>query len=209
MGDFTIILPHKRNPGNDAALRICLDCLMQNTVNDFTLIMDAAYNKPLYPRVNAMIAQATTEACIYWSSDMFAAPGWDVPMLALYAPDAFVTSILIEPGVIGVYPDSIHQDFGRRPDTFDRAAFEDYCANAEIPGGLGWYAPVLYPRTPFLDMGGLADGLPGDHHGFTAADITLFEAWKAAGNRIVRARSFAYHLQRWSEPAEQADGKRA
>jgi len=205
---FTIILPHRRNPGNDAALKKCLDCLFTNTENEFILIIDAAYNEPLYPRINRLMTQATTEAVVYWSSDIFAAPGWDAPMLELYAPDVFVTSILIEPGVIGVYPDNIHKDFGRRPETFNREAFEGYCVNAEMPGGLGWYAPVLYPRTPFLDMGGLATDLNGDHHGFTGADMALFDAWKAKGNSIVRARSFAYHLQRWSEPVEQIDAKR-
>lgn len=39
---FTVILPHKRNPGNDAALRICIDMLMANTRADFILMMDAA-----------------------------------------------------------------------------------------------------------------------------------------------------------------------
>lgn len=205
---FTLILPHKRNPGNDRALGVCIDCLMANTISEFILLMDAAYDEPLYPRVNAMIEQATTESCVYWSSDMFAAPGWDVPMLALAAPDAFVTSILVEPGAIGVWPESYERDFGRKPETFQRKAFETYCEVAEMPGGLGWYAPVLYPRSGFLAMGGLATSLNTDHHGFTAADIDLFERWKAAGNRIVRAHSFAYHLQRYSEPSEQMDAKR-
>lgn len=36
---FTVILPHKRNPGNDAALSICMDMLKANTVSaDFEAI---------------------------------------------------------------------------------------------------------------------------------------------------------------------------
>lgn len=207
MAAFTLILPHKRNPGNDMALKICIECLMANTVSDFILSIDAAYDQPLYPRVNAMIAAAQTDACIYWSSDLFAAPGWDAPILALYAPDAFVTSVIVEPGAIGVYSENITHDFGRKPETFDRAAFEAFCPGAEIPQGQGWFAPVLYPRTGFLRMGGLRTDLTGDN-GFTGADMWLFDQWKAAGNRIVRARSFAYHLQRWSDPVEQTDPKR-
>jgi hypothetical protein len=209
MAAFTLIFPHKRNPANDKAAKIALDMLLDNTVNDFILLMDAADNKPLYPRVNAMIQAAPTEYCIYWSSDMFPAPGWDVPFLQLAAPDAFVTSVLVEPGAIGVWPGNQCHDFGRRADNFNRASFEAYCATAEMPGGEGWYAPVLYPRAGFLAMGGLADDLQGDHHGFTCADIELFNRWTAAGNRIVRARSYAYHLQRYSEPSEQEDAKRS
>lgn len=211
---FTIILPHRRNPGNDEALRICLDCLMANTINDFILLMDAAVDQPLYPRVNAMMQQATTEKVIYWSSDMFAAPGWDAFMLGMAASDTFVTAVLVEPGVIGLHPTSVQRDFGRRPETFDRAAFEAWCvgpANDLNLTGEGWYAPVLYPRTGFLAMGGLVDDDSGmhDHHGFTNADVALFERWKAAGNKVVRARnSYVYHLQRWSQVDEQEAAKR-
>lgn len=208
MAAFTLIFPHRRNPGNDKAAKIALDMLLDNTVNDFIILMDAADNKPLYPRVNAMIAAAPTEWCIYWSSDMFPAPGWDVPFLEAAAPDTFVTSCLVEPGVIGVWPHNIKHDFGRRPEEFDRAAFEAFCETVETPGNDGWYAPVLYPKTGFLEMGGLACDLQGDHHGFTPADIVLFDKWKAAGRQIKRVRSFAYHMQRYSEPTEQEDSKR-
>lgn len=212
---FTIILPHKRNPGNDAALSICLDCLFANTVNDFHLLMDAAYDQPLYPRVNRMMAQAQTECVVYWSSDMFAAPGWDVPMLELFTPQSFVTNMLVEPGVIGMHPDNIMRNFGRTPGSFDRVGFEAWCVGEAtelniLPISKGWYAPVMYPREAFLAMGGLQEsGLDGDHNGFTCADVVLFEQWEAAGNRIARARtSYTYHLQRWSELDEQVDPKR-
>lgn len=209
---FTIILPHRRNPGNDRALAIALDMLAANTVNDFILIMDAAANEPLYPRVNAMVFQATTQAVVYWSSDMFPAPGWDVSMLALFDENTFVTNVLVEPGVIGIYPENVGRDFGRKPETFQRSAFETWC-ETEGPelqlSGEGWYAPVLYPRDGFLSFGGLALGMDGDHHGFTPTDVDLFERWKAAGHRVVRAReSYTYHLQRYSEPDEQMHVKR-
>lgn len=210
MSAFTIILPHRRNPGNDAALRIALDTLFTNTVNDFILLMDAAYAKPLYPRVNAMVEQATTECCVYWSSDMFAAPGWDVPMLDLWNADTFVTNVLVEPGAIGMHPDNHEKDFGRKPETFRRDAFEAWAASedAPVPNHFGWYAPYMFPRQPWLDMGGLPVGLPGDHQGFTPADQLLFERWLASGRSIKRARSYTYHLQRYSEIDEQTHEKR-
>lgn len=207
---FTIILPHRRNPGNDAALRIALDCLVTNTVNDFVLLMDAAYDQPLYPRVNAMVAAATTECCVYLASDVFLAPGWDAPMLALYDEHTFVTGILVEPGAIGVFSGNVTRDFGRKPDTFRRAEFEDWVTSIEAPtpGGEGWPCPYMFPRSGYLAHGGLEVGLQGDPHGFTPADTRLFERWCTAGNVVRRTRSYAYHLQRWSEPDEQAHEKR-
>jgi hypothetical protein len=205
---FTIILPHRRNPGNDAALRIALDMIQQNTVNDYILLMDAAVNQPLYPRVNAMVQAAMTECCVYWSSDMFPAPGWDVPMLELYNAQTFVTNVLVEPGAIGVYHESLTQDFGRKPEQFRRAEFEQWCKTAPVPSGEGWYAPYMFPRTGWLAHGGLdlARLEPGQE--WSCLDIDLFERWKASGNRVVRARSYAYHLQRYSDIEEQTAEKR-
>ncbi len=209
---FTIILPHRRNPGNDAALAVALQMLAANTVNDFLLIIDTTTDDSLYAIVNRMVVQATTEAVVYWSSDMFPAPGWDVPMLSLFDDASFVTNVLVEPGAIGLYPENVGRDFGRKPETFNREAFETWCVT-EGPelqlSGEGWYAPVMYHRSGFLAMGGLEDDLDGDHHGFTCADVRLFERWKAAGGRVVRAReSYTYHLQRWSQVDEQEHTKR-
>lgn len=206
---FTVILPHRRNPGNNRALEIALRTLQENTVNDFLLIMDAAVNSPLYPRVNAMVNQATTDYCVYWASDTFAAPGWDEPMLALLTPDTIVTGVVVEPGAIGVHNENIHKDFGRRPETFDRDAFEAWCLTAPVPNGIGFPAPYAFPRDLFLAYGGLRDaGLPPDHHGFTEADSVLFDRWRADGHPIVRARSYFFHLQRFSQEDEQEAGKR-
>lgn len=206
---FTIILPHKRNPGNNAALSVALSCLQDNTVSDFLLIMDAAVDSPLYPRVNAMVQAATTDICVYFASDTFAAPGWDVGMLDAVNETTFVTGVVCEPGVIGINPENIGIDFGRTPEAFRRQAFEDWCLTAPVPSGIGFPAPYMFPRTGFLMYGGLQDaGLPPDLHGFTEADNVLFDRWRADGNRITRARSYFYHLQRYSQIDEQEAEKR-
>lgn len=207
---FTAILPHRRNPGNDRALAIALSCLFDNTVNDFKLLMDAAYDQPLYPRINRMVEQADTECCVYLASDHFVAPGWDVPMLQQYDERSFVNGVIVEPGAIGVHHLNLYKDFGRKPETFRRAEFEAWVASGDAPllDGQGWYAGYMFPRTGWLEHGGYEVGLEADIHGFTCADIELFERWQASGNRIVRVPSFAYHLQRWSETSEQTDGKR-
>jgi hypothetical protein len=210
MSALTVALPHRRNDGNDKALAICLDCLMRNTRNNFKLIMDAAYDEPLYERVNRMVRQADTEIVVYLASDTFLAPNWDVPMLELYTPDTFVTGVLVEPGVIGIHPDNVPRDFGRKPETFRRAEFEAWCVSSDayMPDHFGWYCPYMFNRDGWLAFGGYQSGLDGDHHGFTGADTLLFELWRQAGNHVKRARSFAYHLQRWSQVDEQEAEKR-
>lgn len=210
MSAFTIILPHKRNPGNNAALSICLDMLQANTVNDFVLIMDAAVNKPLYPRVNAMMRQATTEVVVYWASDMFPSPGWDVPMLAAWETHTIVNNTVVEPGVISMYGGNHKMDFGRRPDTFRRADFEGWCnSGGHNAGGEGWYAPYMMGRQQFLDMGCLDTSIDAGYE-FGGADMAFFHHWKASGRKVVRAQgSWVYHLQRWSDVEEQQAGKRA
>ena len=206
---FTIILPHKRNPGNDAALRICLEMLMANTRHDFILLMDAAVNSPLYPRVNAMVEQTMTDLFVYWASDMFASPGWDEPMLARVTPETIVTNTVVEPGVISMHGGNHKMDFGRRPETFNRAAFEGWCnEGGHVAGGEGWYAPYMMHRDCFLDMGGLDLNIDQGLE-FGGADMALFARWKANGNRVVRAPgSWAYHLQRYSDEGEQQAAKR-
>lgn len=200
---LTIILPHKRNPGNDAALRVALDCLYTNTVNDFILISDAATNQPLYERVNRMVKQAATNCVVYFCSDMFAAPGWDVPMLHLWDYTTFVTGVVVEPGIMGCHPDNVARDFGRKPETFRRAEFETWALEGQMPTGVGFPAPFMFSRQRFIEMGGLQTGLPGDAQGFTPADLMLFERHEQEGGAVRRARSYFYHLQRYSEIDEQ------
>lgn len=210
MAEMTIILPHRRNPGNDRALQVALSCLVDNTVSDFALLIDAAYDSPLYPRVNAMVEAAPTEICVYWSSDTFAALDWDTPMLEAWTPETIVTNVLVEPGAIALHHLNLHKDFGRKPETFRREEFEIWAAHdAPMLEGEGWYCPYMFSRRMFLDFGGLIDnGEERDSMGFTAADKLLFARWKAAGNRVVRARSYAFHLQRWSDEGEQTHEKR-
>ncbi len=204
MTAMTIVLPHRRNEKNDQALRIALEMIYSNTVNDFILISDAATDQPLYERVNRMVDQATTDTVIYMCSDIFPAPGWDVPMLALVNYQTFVTGVVAEPGIMGMHPDNVDRDFGRRPETFRRAAFEEWAEQGQFPTGVGFPAPLMFSRARWQDLGGLQTaGLSGDGQGFYPADLALLDAHTACGWWVKRARSYFYHLQRYSEPAEQ------
>lgn len=202
MSAYTVILPHKRNPGNNRALKVALDCLETNARYDHHLIIDAAEDKPLYERVNKMVEQATTKIVIYTASDMFPNKNWDDEMLKVYVDNAIVVPIIVEPGVIGIHSANIEHDFGRTPERFKRKEFENWCETAPIPNGY-WFAPFLINRNRFLDLGGLQTNLQGDHQGFSPADVVLFEKHLANDGYIAKAHCYIYHLQRWSQIEEQ------
>lgn len=206
---FTVILPHRRNPGNDKALAMCLSCLMDNTANDFMLIMDAAVNEPLFPRINRMIQIAKTSYVIYLASDTFVAPRWDVPIMEATDSRTIVTGVIVEPGAIAPHHLNKHADFGRKPETFRRAEFEQWCENdAPMLEGRGWPGLYAIPRSQFLLMGGFDTEMSAGADGFSYADIDLWDRWEAAGNSITRVKSFAYHLQRFSDEIEQVKDNR-
>lgn len=206
---FSIILPHKRNPGNNRALALCLDMLQANTRHDFILLMDAADDQPLYPRINRLFAHAPTDCCVYWASDMFPSPGWDVPMLAAFQEDTIVCNTVVEPGVISMYAGNHRHDFGRTPDTFQRGEYENWCLNGgHVAGGDPWFVPYMVSRRAFQEMGCL-DTEYDKGYEFGGADMKFFNDWKAAGRKVVRAKnSWAYHLQRFSDVGEQEAAKR-
>lgn len=210
MAAFTVVLPHKRNKGNDLALKVCLDCLFTNTVNDFKLLIDAAENQPLYARINALIAQADTDCCVYMASDVFVSPNWDVPMLELWDADTIVNNVIVEPRAIAMHAENLEADFGRTPEQFasKRSQFEEWVKDAHFPNGDGWYSGYMFSRSKFLEMGSFSTNEEADFQGFSGADSLFFANWKASGKRVVRARSYAYHLQRYSDVGEQEADKR-
>lgn len=216
MPTFTILLPHKINPGNDAALSICIDCLAKNTDHDFGLLMSAASDQPLYATMNRLVQGSPTDLCVFMHSDMFVAPHWDTAMLDTFDENVFkkgqytfVTGLLVEPGAIGVWSGNVTKDFGRKPETFRRAEFEAWTQSAEAPqaSGEGWYAPYALSREAWLANGGhdLADP---EGVVWTALDVKMFGKWKKRGGHVIQARSIIYHLQRYSDPDEQEAEKR-
>lgn len=203
---FTLCIPHKRNPGNDLAFQLCIACLLANTVNEFRLLVDTNTKDSIYTRVNRMVKQADTDCCVYLASDTFVARQWDAPMLALWDVNTIVTGVIVEPGAIGIHSDNVLADFGRKPETFRRDAFEAW-ANVQttLPNGRGWPGCYMFSRQAFMVAGGLDTTMDGE---FTPADMRFWDAWEARGGAIKRAKSYAYHLQRFSDEAEQKHEKR-
>lgn len=206
---FTVILPHKRNPGNDAALSICMDMLKANTVSpDFDILISAVIDGLLFPLVDRMFRQAQTEYLVFWNSDMFPAPNWDRLMLEQANYDRIVNPVLVEPGAMGIYPENLLMDFGRKPESFRRYEFEDWSQreDAPVPHGEGFFAPYMIARQRYLDLGGF--DLTGDLSGFVPRDMEFYAKHKANGGTVVRARAYVYHLQRYSEISEQTKENR-
>lgn len=205
---FTIILPHLRSAANDEALRIALDCIVANTALDYELLIESvAEPRDIYPVCNRMAQQATADWLVFGNSDVFMAPGWAEPMYEARAENAIVTGVIVECGAIGVSTQNIHRNFGMTPQTYQRAAFEQWVRETPfVPDGEGWYFPSLHPRRAFLETGGF-DTTRGSFPKDTL-DIFYWQRWRDSGRVVRRVPSFSYHLQNYSNPVEQTKAVR-
>jgi hypothetical protein len=201
---ISIILPHLRNTDNDKALRIALDTLVTHTDMDYELLLEAvAERRDIYPVVNSMAEQATTDWLVFWNSDTFASPNWIRPLWDARAVNTIVSPVMVECGAIPVNDKNLERDFGRTPETFRRGEFEAWVS----AGGewrehwredqQAWYFPSLMNRNRFLAQGGF-DGTRGQ---FPENELDMFfwETWAANGGQFKRVKSWIYHLQAYSE----------
>lgn len=202
----SILIPHLRNPANDAALRVALECLLSNTGVPFELIINTVRGD-IYTICNAMAAQASAKWIVFSNSDVFFAPKWVEPMLEAAQPNRIVSSVVVECGAVGVHAANVCRNFGMLPQTFDRTAFEQWCAELhDVPSGDGWYFPSLHSRKAFLDFGGFdtsAGGFPTH-----SLDSQYWDRWRASGREVHRVMSFSYHLQCFSNEVEQSKAVR-
>ena len=201
----SVLIAHLRETENDKALKMCLECLVDNTSVDYEIIVSAVEaRRDLYTVCNEMATRAQADYIVFHNSDVFMAPGWAEPMLAAARPDRIVAGVIVECGAIGVAIDNIHKNFGMRPDTFRRAEFERWVrevGHVHVPPTEGWYFPSLHPRETFLEMGGfdLTKGaFPTD-----PLDIIYWDTWRKSGRKVKRVASFCYHLQHYSDKSEQ------
>jgi hypothetical protein len=205
---ISVLLAHKRERENDKALKIALNTLVDNTDVDYEiLIRSVAEYQDCYAVYNEMAQYAAGEWLVFHNSDTFVAPRWASEMLKVATPDAIVGCVLVECGAIGTARQNVNVDFGRTPDTFNRAGFEQWAA-AQYPQvfqnqGYGdtaadkagiWYWPCMQHRHAFLESGmyGTAQGWPYPN------DIEYFNKWVADGKRLLKAPAFIYHLQAYS-----------
>jgi hypothetical protein len=206
MAEIAILIPHKRAPENDKALTVALDCIARNTDIDYELLIDATTPACPYEVINRLARAASAEYVVFANSDVFFAPGWAEPMLAVAAPNKIVTGVLVEPGAIGVNERNAHFNFGMTPDRFDREAFEAWVAEQSgNPTGVGWFFPSLHHRETFLSRGGFD---PARGRFPEPLDKHYWNQWQRSDGQIERVASYAYHLQNWSNPEEQAKAVR-
>lgn len=201
--DLSLLIPHLRNPANDRALAVALTCIAENTSADYELIIQAdTGTNEVYSLYNQMAAQARAEWIVFSNSDVFFAPGWAAPMLEAADRDTIVAGVLVECGAIGVNVQNHTRNFGMLPETFNRAAFEQWVDQTpEMPHGAGWYMPSLHHRETFLSMGGFDTSMgrfPVDE-----LDTEYWKRWRANGRNVLRVASYAYHLQFYSSLGEQ------
>lgn len=202
MAEIAVLIAHKRTRANDRALKIALETLIDNTDVDYELLVDTTTPADPYVVYNRLAGQATAPWIVFLNSDTFAGPNWARPMLAAAAPDTIVAPVLVECGKIGVHVLNYARDFGDKPENFKRGDFESFVrAGGEWREGEGWYMPSLHPRARFLELG----GFPTERGVFPkdALDELYWAAWKAQGGKVVRVRAWFYHLQNWSNEAEQ------
>lgn len=202
MPSFSILIPHKRDPENDKALRVALDCIAANTINDYELIVDTTTPADPYVCINSMAERATSKYIVLLNSDTFPAPAWDRDLLDLARHDTIVNLTLVEPGAIGVFDGNFTRNYGMLPETFDRAAFETFAAapDGSYPSGNGFVFYGLLPRERFLLRGGFDTSLGGFP---LDLDRKFWDAWARDGLPIVRSQGLVYHLQAYSSKSEQ------
>ena len=206
--NVSILLPHLREPNNDTALKVCLDCLVANTATDFELVMESvATRRDIYGVLNRMAERAIGEWIIPMNTDVFVSPGWMEPLLEAADPNTIVSPVMVECGAIGVHERNLQRDFGMTPDSFQREAFEQWVLEGAdwlggwVEGDWAWFFPSLLPRQRFLDLGGFdttRGAFPRE-----PLDINFWIDWETQGGLFKRVRSWVYHLQQWSSKEEQ------
>lgn len=202
----SILLPHLRNESNDAALQICLDCLIANTSMNFELkIESVAERRDIYRVINRMARMVVTPWIIPWNTDVFAAPNWLEPLWAARDLETIASPVLVECGAIPVNDRNLERDFGRTPDTFQRHEFEAWARRPHRwkddwkEDEQAWFFPSLIPNRKFLALGGF-DTKRG-HFPDNELDMFFWETWRQSGGLFKRVHgSYMYHLQGYHEP---------
>ena len=213
---ISIIIPHLRNADNDKALKVAIDCIIDNTDIDYELIVESvATRRDIYPVLNNMVHRARAEWIVFSNSDVFMAPRWASGFYDVREQNTIVTGVIVECGVIGVASVNHHLNFGVTPDTFRRAEFEAWIAGneaADIFSGQsyhnpkGWFFPCLLNKDVFNQSSGF-DSSRGSFPD-EPLDMYYWDQWAASGKGFRRGNSWCYHLQNFtSEEPERINNR--
>lgn len=155
------------------------------------------YINRVYRAWNEGVRQATTPLVCMLNTDMIGADHWLDTLVAARkgSPQTVPTSLLVESGKLPSGMPEHVKDFGRTPDTFDRAAFLEHAEAIRRPfetepGRL--YMPILVERQEFFDVGGYPEGNPPG----TTGDKDLIRRYAEAGfQHTTCLDSVVYHIQ--------------
>lgn len=197
--EFSVLVPHYAVDFGRRTLRTCLDCLMDNTVNHYELMVYGnSEGGDLYQIYNDMARRASAEWLMLLMYDEYLQPGWDKPAMEQRSRDTLWAFGVVEAGYEPVHHLNIQADLGGSPETFQRQRFEQWASSYPAPPpGFLWIFPWLIHREAFLDLGGF-DAYSRESGEWNMTDMFFYRKWEAAGNKVGRLPSWCYHLQRWS-----------
>jgi hypothetical protein len=192
LAQLSILLP---SLSNSPCVKLCKELLSKNTNPPFEIV-EVVDCLNVYEAYNRAAASANGDVLVFLNDDMFVAPGWSDLLRQATRPKTIVTTYLVESGRIPVNYRNIERDFGRTPGDFRYDDFVRFAAQEgpalppECPG-FGWYMPFAVQRADFIPFA--TDRGRGE-----PCDFLLFGLFSRLQYEFVRARSFAYHLQKMS-----------
>jgi len=147
--------------------------------------------------MNKVRTLATGDLLLYMNDDMVPCPGWDTALLRAAAahPDGrfYLSATMIEPRATGNACVRAPHDFGRDPDTFDRAALH---AAAPALAGPDWSGATWPPSLMTAEMWDRVGGFSEEFSPGLYSDPDLSRKLWAEGVRVFRGvgDSLVYHF---------------
>jgi|GEM_PF-368527 len=172
-----------------------------------------------YGSWNRGAQMATRPVLGFITDDQYFAPDWDVHLKRHISPERMLTSQLVEPGVIEVWPGNLELDCGDSAQNFDEERFLQCVkrhARDEIREG-GFFIPLVIYREVFWGLGGFrTQGTFGQlddkgNHMCFPNDVEFQQRARRIGLRLYQVRnSFSYHFQgsSWRSSQEQKSSRK-
>lgn len=195
---LSIVVPYL---SRSKAFPICKEHIYKNTINEFEIV-EVVNSRDVYGAYNTGAAKANGDILVMIGDDMFFSKGWDEYIVKYIKPYTIVFTHLIEKEAGQLHNFNILQDFGDNPENFNSEKFQQFCNYLEdkvpeaIVGQRGWYQPFAVLKSNWVPYPNKIKW-PNEHE---ANDIVLIEKiLPLYGFDQVRVRSFAYHLQKYTE----------
>ena len=152
----------------------------------------------VYGMFNYAVSISESDYVLLVNDDMYFPLDWDINVDM--RSDTVVTFLVVEPGYVKIDKKNIENNFGLTWEEFKKEAFEKFvltCQREMIRSGeLGWYMPVIFPKSLFLEAGKypVKPAFPYPN------DVIFFENLKAKPKvKFVQVMSPVYHFQRLSQ----------